>query len=74
MNKWVVYATDTCSWCKRAKEFLTERGESIEYVLLNGDTLPRFKADFPTAASVPQIITPEGRKIGGFDNLVALFH
>lgn len=74
MAKWIVYATSTCNWCKRAKEFLIERNEPIEYVLLDEKTISRFKEDFPTASKVPQIITPEGRKIGGYENLVALFH
>lgn len=74
MAKWIVYATSTCNWCRRAKEFLIERDEPVEYILLDDKTLPRFKKDFPTALTVPQIITPEGRKIGGYDNLVALFN
>lgn len=70
---WKVYATATCPWCKRAKEFLEERGENVSYIILSQANLPEYLDEFPNAKTVPQIITPEGHKIGGFDNLVELF-
>ena len=70
---WTIYATSTCSFCKQAKEFLEERGEKVKYILLTHHTLNEYLDAFPNAKTVPQIITPEGRKIGGFDNLVQLF-
>lgn len=67
---WTVYATTTCIWCKRAKGFLEERNEPLNYVILDHNTLNGYLKEFPDAKTVPQIITPDGVKIGGFDALV----
>lgn len=68
---WTIFGTPTCVWCNRAKEFLTERGEYFDYWNIEQHASMRyFKEEFPHAKTVPQIITPDGVKIGGFDALV----
>ena len=68
-----IYATDTCQWCKAAKALLEERGYKYKYkVLKTAADVTEFQKEFPGQTSVPQIITPEGRKIGGYDALLQL--
>lgn len=72
----IIYGTSTCVWCDRAKEFLTERKEEFEFrnVEVNVSARSEFMNLFPGVKTVPQIITPDGDKIGGFDALVNSFH
>jgi glutaredoxin len=70
MSVFTVYATDTCSFCKQAKALLEEKGLEYKYIILNSKNLMEYLEDFPDAKTVPQIITPDGNKIGGYDALV----
>lgn len=73
MNKFIIYATETCQYCKQAKALLEERGLPYHYKLLKTTKdLVELQEDFPGAKTVPQIITPEGKKIGGYDALLQL--
>ena len=73
MHQFIIYATDTCQWCKQAKALLTERGLPYKYKLLKtSKDIEEFQREFPGRTSVPQIITPDGRKIGGYDSLLQL--
>lgn len=70
---WTIYGQPTCSFCKQAKSYLETRGEQVKYIdILSPDDIADFQELFPGARTVPQIITPEGKKIGGYDALVAL--
>jgi glutaredoxin len=71
---WIIYGQPTCSFCKAARTFLLNKGEEVKYIdMVTPDNIADFQSLFPGARTVPQIITPEGRKIGGYDNLLALF-
>ena len=70
----IIYGTSTCVWCDRAKEFLGERREDYSFRNIeNPHYFENYKYDFPGAKTVPQIITPNGDKIGGFDALENLY-
>lgn len=67
---WTVYATNTCPYCTQAKETLEGLGKEVKYIILTSATLNEYLDTFPTAKTVPQIITPDGDKIGGLDALL----
>jgi len=76
MNKIIVYSSDTCPYCKRAKEELTKNGIVFEEVLIN-DKTEEWQAvvDLTNMATVPTIrlggeyFVP-GRDFGDVDYLI----
>lgn len=69
----IVYSTETCSYCKRAKDLLNEKGLLFEEVMLNNqEALTRFKDDCPGATSVPQILIDDELVEGGYEGLTKL--
>lgn len=70
---YIIYGTQSCPYCDRAKELLTKKGKVFNYVDLSIDKeeLEKFKAKgFRT---VPQIYLGE-ELIGGYDKLVESFN
>ena len=69
-----LYGKEWCSYCNRAKDLLTERGqeyiyhdvEKVEWELLE------MKRKAPGASTVPQIFI-DGEHVGGFDQLRAWY-
>ncbi len=71
--KVVVYSTDHCALCERAKRLLEARGVAYREVLLPRTAEGRallHEID-PRARTFPQVVI-EGRSIGGFRELRAL--
>lgn len=73
MAKVVVYTTDMCPYCYRAKRLLTQKGVTFEEIDVSLD--PAKRAEMAEMAggrrSVPQIFI-DGRHVGGSDDLHAL--
>lgn len=70
MTKFIIYATETCQWCKAAKDLLVDKIIPYEYIVLRTPKdIAEFQREFPGAKTVPQIITNTGLKIGGYDAL-----
>ena len=69
-----IYSKTVCSFCTNAKTLLNDRGISfVEHNIENDSTtFNEFKARFPTAKTVPQIVI-DGVAIGGFTELVEYF-
>ena len=68
-----VYSKPDCVYCTRAKHLLDSRGyDYIERIIGTDITLEDFKAVFPNAKTVPQIII-NGKHIGGYDDLALWF-
>lgn len=69
----VVYTTDFCGYCERAKALLRARG--VEFREERIDRTPEGRARLaevaPRARTFPQIVI-DGRPIGGYTDLVAL--
>ena len=64
-----IYSTDNCPWCDRAKELLTQKGETYEEIKIGREiTREEFLEQFPNVRSVPYIIIDEN-VIGGFEQL-----
>ncbi len=71
MAKIIMYSTDPCSFCSRAKELLTRRGFSFEEINLSKDPAGRTQLVKRTGMlSFPQIVIDDS-VIGGFRELVA---
>ena len=67
----VVWSSDMCQWCTKAKELLDTHG--FKYEVRNALEEPEeFTALFPEAKTVPQIIF-NGEHVGGYENLVQAF-
>jgi len=65
----VMYTTDWCSYCVRAKAFLDKKGLAYEEINLQDDPDFREKIHELTGGrTVPQIVI-SGTPIGGYDDL-----
>jgi glutaredoxin 3 len=70
MAKIIVYSTDPCSFCTRAKELLSRRGLAFEEINLSKDPAGRARLAQETGMlSFPQIVV-DGELIGGFQEVV----
>ncbi|MHC8346435.1 glutaredoxin 3 [Pseudomonas hormoni] len=72
MSNVVVYSSDYCGYCSRAKQLLENKGVAFEEIKVDGK--PQVRAAMAQKAgrtSVPQIWIGE-RHIGGCDDLFAL--
>ena len=67
----MIYTTENCLWCKKAKDLLTEQNfEYITVVLDTQEKINEFKQK-TGHKTVPQVYldTTEGEYIGGYDDL-----
>jgi len=72
MAKVIVYTTDYCPYCVRAKALLKHKGVPFEEIDVGADDALRDKMVAESGRrTVPQIFI-DGRPIGGFDELNAL--
>lgn len=72
MSKVVIYSSDWCPYCIRAKQLLTNKGVSFDEIRVDGQ--PELRAEMTRKAgrtSVPQIWI-DGTHVGGCDDLYAL--
>jgi glutaredoxin 3 len=70
MPKIIVYSTDPCSFCTRAKELLSRRGLAFEEINLSKDPAGRARLAQETGMlSFPQVVV-DGELIGGFQEVV----
>ncbi|MFF7707509.1 glutaredoxin 3 [Pseudomonas sp. NPDC007930] len=72
MAKVVIYSSDWCPYCMRAKGLLNGKGADFEEIKVDGK--PQLRAEMAQKAgrtSVPQIWI-DGRHVGGCDDLYAL--
>jgi glutaredoxin 3 len=68
----LIYTTETCPYCDRAKQLLSAKG--VRYEEIRIDTDPARKAEMIEKSgrrSVPQIFI-HGQSIGGFDDMALL--
>lgn len=71
MAKIVVYTTDKCPYCLRAKALLTQRGLAFEEINLARDPAGREQLVQRTGMfTFPQVLVDD-EPIGGFEHLVA---
>jgi glutaredoxin len=64
-----IYSKDNCPWCDRAKELLTQKGETYEEFKIGRElTREEFLEQFPNVRTVPYIMI-DGNVIGGFEQL-----
>lgn len=68
----VVYSTQICPYCVRAKQHLTRKGVQYREIMVDRDPAQRDEMIRLTGRrTVPQIII-DGEAIGGCDDLLAL--
>jgi glutaredoxin 3 len=68
----VVYSTNSCGYCVRAKALLSKLGIKYEEVDVSSDSDKRaWLVEATGRRTVPQIFI-KGKAIGGFDDLAAL--
>lgn len=67
----VIYGTQNCHFCYKARELAANNGVEAEYIEAGHD-LVEFGNLFPNAKTVPQIIV-DGICIGGYDSLKSFF-
>lgn len=71
-KKIVVYSTDWCPYCVRAKRLLTAKGWAFEEINVEGDDEKRaWLRQVTGRATVPQIFIGD-EPVGGFDDISAL--
>lgn len=72
MSNVIVYSSDYCPYCSRAKQLLASKGVAFEEIKVDGK--PQLRAEMSQKAgrtSVPQIWIGE-KHVGGCDDLFAL--
>ena len=72
MNPVIVYSSDYCPYCSRAKQLLSSKGVAFEEIKVDGK--PQLRAEMSQKAgrtSVPQIWIGSTH-VGGCDDLFAL--
>lgn len=72
MSEVIVYSSDYCPYCSRAKHLLASKGVAFEEIKVDGK--PQLRAEMTKKAgrtSVPQIWI-DAKHIGGCDDLYAL--
>ena len=67
----VIWSRAGCSYCELAKQLMDNQGFKYEVKDVY-EHKEAFREDFPDAKTVPQIIF-NGRKVGGYDELVRTF-
>ena len=73
MTSYKIYGARGCGWCLKAQELLRELGLPYEYHVVHEDlTVPEFKGMFPGKLTVPQVVDPDGKHIGGYNELLTL--
>jgi len=69
----IIYSTETCSYCKRAKDWLNEKGLLFEEIMLNSqEAIEKFRDDCPGATTIPQILIDGELVEGGYNGLIKL--
>jgi len=69
----IVYSTETCPYCIRAKALLNEKDLLFEEIILdNQEAIAKFKEDCPGATTVPQILIDNVLVEGGYEGLTKL--
>jgi glutaredoxin len=69
----LIWSKDMCPYCDRAKSLLKQKGIQFEERKIGaGYTKEQLLESVPTAKTVPQIFL-DGKLIGGYDQLKALF-
>lgn len=72
MAEVIIYTTDFCSYCVRAKQLMDKKGMEYQEVRVDEDHEQRvFMMEKSGRRTVPQIFI-DGKPIGGFDDLYAL--
>lgn len=72
MPKVIVYSKETCPYCIRAKELLTQKNIAFEEIRIDLDENKREEMiRLSNRRTVPQIFI-NGNSIGGYDDLAAL--
>lgn len=72
MAKVVIYSTDYCSYCVRAKTFFDSKNISYEEIRIDLEPEKRIEMEqLSGRRTVPQIFI-NGKSIGGCDDLMAL--
>ena len=68
----VIYSTNTCPYCVRAKELMKAKHIPYREIMLDKDPAKRIEMELITGKrSVPQIFIGE-HHVGGFDDLKSL--
>ena len=66
-----VFGRPNCSYCDNTIKLLERGGYEFEYFNIEVySNMVKFKELFPTARTVPQIVSPHGQIVGGYDDLV----
>lgn len=69
MNPYVIIGTPTCSYCNQAKALLMEKYSDYEYYDLTKNPWIKHLFGMSDLKTVPQVFSPEGRLIGGYEDL-----
>jgi len=70
---YTIWGTETCSWCNAAKELLMSKNEPFNFILIRSSNLMEFLKLTDDAKTVPQIFSPTGERIGGYEDLLKHF-
>ena len=70
MHPYVIIGTPRCFFCSQAKALLMEKYSDYQYFDLEKNLWLRELFQLAKLKTVPQVFTPEGGLIGGYDELV----
>jgi glutaredoxin len=78
MNEFFIYWKNNCQWCENAKRLIEAHGDRWTGLNIEDhpENLEEFRADFPTAKTVPQIIDVTSGamvEVGTYNDLVEYY-
>ena len=72
MNRYIIYTSDKCTYCNKAKKLLQSEDISYDERSLNNEVYKTFLVD-NGYKTVPQIWNHRGEHIGGYSELRQFF-
>tara|TARA_R100001369_G_C3242044_1_gene154320 strand:- start:195 stop:425 length:231 start_codon:yes stop_codon:yes gene_type:complete len=71
MSQFHVVSTKTCKFCKEAVNLLDAEDLAYQVTYLEDDPCLKTLMSMANLTTVPQIFRPDGKLVGGFNNLKA---
>jgi len=73
IHDWIIFGTDWCGYCKKAKKYLKKQGEEFHFVNLDEDdpsgSLREELKEWSGMNTIP-IILYNQELVGGYDDLI----
>lgn len=70
---YTVYGISYCPSCEKAKKLLSKKGSAYKFINLDSNPEKFSEIESPEIRTVPQVFSPSGERIGGYEDLEMSF-